>query len=295
MSDVYAEFGVNSNSVIAGSGELTDHEKAMIDMPVSVRDGDDLIQMETEQEQEENPLEDEQQQEDSQEDKESNDSEEEEGEESQEETDEEKEPSEESQVDILKAGDEFRQYVAEQEALLEEGIAKGLPADIRDTLKAEYEAGSLSEKSYAELEKAGYSKTFVDSYIRGQEALAERFVQSIYEFSGGKAQFEHVASFMGTHNKDLADTFNDAVTRSDAKAIKAILNTAKAQMTSMFGTKPTRDVTLKAKPVVSTKPVSKFNPFESTSEMVKAMSDKRYQSDAAYRNEVEQRVAISKF
>ena len=285
MSDVYAEFGVSNASVIS-SGELTDHEKAMIDMPVSVRDGDDLIQASQEQEPEvdtSHEQEEPKQAEEELEDEEPKQAEEEL---------EDEEPK--GDADVQTAADDFQKYVAEQDALLAEGIAKGLPENIKETLQAEYEAGEgFSEKSYKELEKAGYSRTFVDSYMRGQEALAERFVQSIYDFSGGKAQFEHVASFMGTHNKDLADTFNDAVARSDGKAIKAIINTAKAQMEAMFGTKPKRDVTLRAKPVVNTKPASTVKPFSNSAEMVAAMSDKRYQSDATYRAEVEKRVAIS--
>lgn len=285
MTDIYAEFGGSADAIIGGGSELTDHEKAMLNMPVSVRDGDDLIQMDAPQEETEEVEEPE------------GTEQEEEGEEQQEEETVEEEESEVDPdvVDVDTAGADFQKYMREQESLIEDAIAKGLPSNIEEILRSEYEKGEgFSEQTYASLEKAGYSKAFVDSYVRGQDALAERFVNSIYNFAGGKKEFERTASFLGTHNKDLAEAFNDAVMRTDVKAIKAILNTTKAQMVSMFGTKPARDVTTRAKPVVAA-PAPTVQPFANSTEMVKAMSDKRYQTDTAYRLEVEKRVGASRF
>lgn len=280
MTDIYAEFGGSADAIVGGGSELTDHEKAMINMPVSVRDGDDLIQMDAPKEGTE----------------EAEESEGTEQEESEEEQQEEEEPEVDPDiVDVDTAGADFQKYMQEQDSLIEDAIAKGLPSNIKEILQSEYEKGEgFSEQTYASLEKAGYSKAFVDSYVRGQDALAERFVNSIYNFAGGKKEFERTASFLGTHNKDLADAFNDAVSRTDVKAIKAILNTTKAQMVSMYGTKPSRDVATRAKPVVAA-PTPTVQPFANSTEMVKAMSDKRYQTDTAYRMEVEKRVGASRF
>lgn len=287
MTDIYAEFGGSADAIVGGGSELTDHEKAMINMPVSVRDGDDLIQMDSPQ--------DETVEEEEVEESESTEQQEEEGGEQQEEETEEESEVDPDVVDVDTAGADFQKYMQEQDSLIEDAIAKGLPSNIKEILQSEYEKGEgFSEQTYASLEKAGYSKAFVDSYVRGQDALAERFVNSIYNFAGGKKEFERTASFLGTHNKDLAEAFNDAVSRTDVKAIKAILNTTKAQMVSMFGTKPSRDVTTRAKPVVAA-PTPTVQPFANSTEMVKAMSDKRYQTDTAYRMEVEKRVGASRF
>ena len=282
MTSIYAEFGGSPNAVVA-SGELSDHEKAMIDMPVAVRDGDDLIQMDKLSDDEDG-----EQEVDT------------EGESEEEEVETEGEQDVDTEVDhdaisVDTAGEDFKNYMVEQESIISEAIAKGLPANIKEILQSEYEKGDgFSESTYEALAKVGYSKTFVDSYVRGQDALAERFVNSIYSFAGGKKEFERTASFLGTHNKDLAEAFNDAVTRTDVKAIKAIINTAKAQMTSMFGSKPSRDVTLRAKPVVSSQK-SVVEPFASSADMVKAMSDPKYQRDPSYRAEVEKRVGASRW
>jgi len=289
MTSIYAEFGGSPNAVVA-SGELSDHEKAMIDMPVSVRDGDDLIQMDKPVDDDEPEVETEGEQEDITT----------EGEAEEVETEGDDEPEVETEVDpdavsVDSAGEDFKNYMAEQESLISEAIAKGLPSNIKEILQSEYEKGEgFSESTYEALAKVGYSKTFVDSYVRGQDALAERFVNSIYSFAGGKKEFERTASFLGTHNKELAESFNDAVIRTDVKAIKAIINTTKAQMSAMFGTKPTRDVTLRAKPVVAAKK-STVEPFASSADMVKAMSDPKYQRDSAYRAEVEKRVGASRW
>ena len=43
-SDVYAEFGATSESIIS-DGSLSEHDLAMLEMDVSVRDGDDSIEL----------------------------------------------------------------------------------------------------------------------------------------------------------------------------------------------------------------------------------------------------------
>lgn len=79
----------------------------------------------------------------------------------------------------------------------------------------------------------------------------------------------------------------------DLATIKAIINLAGESYTKKFGKPANRSVTKRATPV---KPVARQKEgFTNQAEMIKAMSDPRYRSDAAYRQMVEQKVIDSSF
>lgn len=288
MSNVYAEFGVTGATL--SDGELSQHDIDMASQPVSVRDGDDEIVIEPTEEVVEELSTDEE--------AEATEDQPEDGAESDEESQDGDSPEEAGDdSDVSGAIDEQASALSEaveaQNALIEEAIAKGLPAEMKHTLEAEYEkTGKFSEASYEALAKAGYSKNFVDSYMRGQEALATAFVNSVVAFAGGHESFSRVQSYMATNG--MAEAFNAAVERSDAATIKALIGSAKTMMGKTFGKAPARDVAAKAKPVVRPAATPSVQPFESREEMIKAMSDRRYSTDDKYRREVEQRVFVSR-
>ena len=79
----------------------------------------------------------------------------------------------------------------------------------------------------------------------------------------------------------------------DLATVKDIINLAGESRAKAFGRKPTRSVTSRAIPA---KPqATKREGFTDRSEMIKAMSDPRYRTDANYRRQVEQKVIDSNF
>lgn len=289
------------SGAIVTDGQVEAHEAAMLEQPVSVRDGDDLIQLNLGEE----VHADEHTEDESRIEVNINTDGDEESTTEEDSGDSEEAGSEvEQEVDYSKADtstiDEVAKTLVEaengQKELIQEAVEKGLDPALMAVMEDEIsKSGKLSAASYEALAKVGYSKTFVDAFIAGQEAVAQKFVNAIHGFAGGAENYTKLTTFIGANHPELADAFNAAIERSDVTTIKAILSTGKELHKKTFGKAPARNVANMAKPaaVAETKPEVKG--FESRAEMVKAMSDPRYAKDAKYRREVELRVFASNF
>lgn len=182
-----------------------------------------------------------------------------------------------------------------KDQLMAEAVEKGLDAALVAVLEDEITTdGKPSKTSYEALAAVGYTKAFVDAFIAGQEANAQKYISAIHGFVGGADNFNKLTGFLGANHSSLADAFNAAVDRNDVSTMKAILETGKGLYTKSFGKAPARSVTTAAKPT-AVAPAPKVEGFASRDEMVKAMSDVRYQKDAKFRREVELRVFASNF
>lgn len=311
-ADVYASFGVNS-AVLTGSTP-EEHQENMLALDVAARDGDDAIELNTDNddpygsdvdpfgeqdegrmqvristdgsdETEGNEPDSEEQQDDPE-----NQSEEvtTEGE------DEEFKPIGETPADINEASQQLEEHEAGFNDMVATAIERGLSQDAVTRIQQEYQnEDSLSEESYRELAEAGYSKAFVDAYIRGQEALVNQYVEKVMDFVGGRERFQQVYGHMKTNNPEGAEALIKAFESRDVATMKTILNLAGQSRDKTFGKKAERSIAKRATPA---KPVArKAEGFESQAEMIKAMSDPRYRTDSKYRREVEQKVIDSKF
>lgn len=175
-----------------------------------------------------------------------------------------------------------------------QAVERGLPTEMAAQVEQEYtENGELSEGSLKALEEAGFGRSFVQAYIRGQESLAEQYVGRIMEFAGGKASFDSVVAHMQANSPDALEALEEAIQRQDIKAVKTTINLAMASQTKKFGKAPERSVTRKA-PASAPKPAqTKPQGFSNSDAMVAAMSDRRYSTDPAYRASVQAKVAAS--
>ncbi|QDF14635.1 capsid and scaffold protein [Klebsiella phage SH-KP152226] len=306
-ADVYASFGVNS-AVLTGSTP-EEHQENMLALDVAARDGDDAIELNTNSddpygsdvdpfgEQDEGRM----QVRISADGSDEPDSEEQQGdtEESQSEEVTEGEPEEfkpigETPADINEASQQLEEHEAGFNDMVATAIERGLSQDAVTRIQQEYQnEDSLSDESYRELAEAGYSKAFVDAYIRGQEALVNQYVEKVMDFVGGRERFQQVYGHMKTNNPEGAEALIKAFESRDVATMKTILNLAGQSRDKTFGKKAERSIAKRATPA---KPVArKAEGFESQAEMIKAMSDPRYRSDSKYRREVEQKVIDSKF
>lgn len=311
-ADVYASFGVNS-AVLTGSTP-EEHQENMLALDVAARDGDDAIELNTNNddpygsdvdpfgEQDEGRMQvriaadgsddtegDEPDSEEQQDDTENQ----------PEEVTDDGEPEEfkpigETPADINEASQQLEEHEAGFNDMVATAIERGLSQDAVTRIQQEYQnEDSLSDESYRELAEAGYSKAFVDAYIRGQEALVNQYVDKVMDFVGGRERFQQVYGHMQTNNPEGAEALIKAFESRDVATMKTILNLAGQSRDKTFGKKAERTITKRATPA---KPVArKAEGFESQAEMIKAMSDPRYRSDSKYRREVEQKVIDSKF
>lgn len=154
-------------------------------------------------------------------------------------------------------------------------------------LEAEYnEKGELSEASYAALKEAGYDKEVVDMVIAGWQAKADNFFNAVVDGAGGADEYGKIQQFVVGQGEGAVKAFNSIMEQGDLNTINAYVAGIKAQMVAKYGTS---NPTLTGKGVTNA-----VQGFADQAEMVKAMSDPRYNRDAKYTKEVEARVAMSK-
>ncbi len=286
--DIYAEFGVN-NAVMSSSG-ISEHEQNMLALNVDARDGDDALTLEQPEEAVEAEQEEEQE----------GQTEQEEGEEGGEEEGDviegEFELLPEVPDDLKAASDAISQYADGFTALRDQAIKAGLPEDAAARIEAEYDSDNkLSDESYKALEKAGYSRQFIDSYIQGQESIAEKFVTKVVDYAGGKDRFDKIVKHMKASSPESVESLFEAMERQDLKSIRTIINLGMQSHAKKFGKAPARNMT-KASPSVPAKRASQAaQGYTSRSEMVSDMSKSEYRLDPAFRAKVEAKVAASSF
>lgn len=149
------------------------------------------------------------------------------------------------------------------------------------------EKGELSEDSFTKLESMGFPKELVQQYITGFQATQAQEAQTIYAETGGqegyKAMTEWAAQTMSA--QEIA-AYDSLVTGGDINAAKIAAKGLYAQYVAANGQPPK---------LLSGTPSRRDanSPFRSAAEVVTAMSDPRYKSDAAFRKDVEERLAKS--
>lgn len=187
-----------------------------------------------------------------------------------------------------KLGSQSQQQPAPAPAVTEEQLGRDLQTRGLDinAFQAEYaQNGKLSEDSYAKLAQAGYSRDFVNDYIRGQEALAVQESEAIFKEVGGEAEFKKMASWARANlPAHEVDAFNRIVDSAPVDALRFAVLGLHAKYVAANGQEPR---------LVNGQPGSGVEGFASRYEMVEAMRDPRYRKDEAYRAMVQQKVAVS--
>ena len=160
-----------------------------------------------------------------------------------------------------------------------------------NALKEEYRTnGELSEKTLAQLEKAGYTRELVENFIEGQQARYEAsYGVYIRNAVGGDKEYARLIKWAGNNlSSQEINRFNKAVTSNDIDiALVAVENLAN-RMEKAKGTPPE---------LIEGKPTAEHHTkgYASLAEMAAAMDDPRYEKDMAYTERVERRIIASDF
>jgi hypothetical protein len=156
------------------------------------------------------------------------------------------------------------------------------------------QSGELTKDDYGALEEAGFTKDMVDAYLSGLQykasqdtALAvEQVAQIKAEYGGEKGYNEMMQWAASSLSQEEIDGFNQIVNESSSPAaIKMAVAGLHARYTQANGREP--------KLLGGRAPTSGGDKFESTAQVVEAMSDPKYKLDPAYRRKVEEKLARS--
>lgn len=146
--------------------------------------------------------------------------------------------------------------------------------------------GKLGDKDYINLEKVGISREMVDTYIKGQEAIADGITLEIHNSVGGGDNYEAMSNWA---SENLPES---EIKAYDNLVENASVDEAKIAVQGLYA----RFIQSGGKPPNLTQgnvTGSSVKPFNSAAQVTAAMSDPRYANDPAYRATIERRLAVS--
>ncbi len=159
-------------------------------------------------------------------------------------------------------------------------------ADIAELANEVGTAGELSEASLKKIESKGIPPHLAVQFVRGQQALQEQAVNSVYSAVGGKEEFTKMSAWAATAlSAEERAQFNKTVSEGDLGAVQSAVRGLHARFTQAYGTNGSLNG--------GTRGVAGPVPFRSNAELIAAMQDPKYSVDPAYRDDVVRRLAIS--
>ncbi len=168
--------------------------------------------------------------------------------------------------------------------LLATKVLANVIVNLTPTPKDDEIVGKVSEEVYAKAEKAGLTRQFVDSYVKGQAAIAEAQAAELYKVVGGEAAFKTMAAWASANlTANELRGLNEAFERGSMPLAKTALAGLQARYVAANGREP--DL------LSGTVPGGETG-FRSQAEAKTAMADPRYSRDPAYRADVEAKLRV---
>lgn len=148
--------------------------------------------------------------------------------------------------------------------------------------------GKLSDATQKSLADKGVTRATLDQYIAGQEAISREQRSTLAEVVGGPDKLANVLAWAKTGlSAAEIKAYDSMIDSNNIEGAKLLLGSIGQKYVAANGNDP------KLITGVSVPNSSGVKPFESSAQVVAAMSDKRYQDDSAYRKTVSDRLAVT--
>jgi hypothetical protein len=155
------------------------------------------------------------------------------------------------------------------------------------------QSGTLESGDYDQLAEAGFNRDMVDAYLSGLQykaaqdtALSVKEVTSIKESLGGEAEYNKMIQWAGANlPPEEVEGFNQIINTQPMSAVKMAVAGLHARYTAVEGREP--------KLIGGRASKGSSDKFESTAQLVEAMSDPRYSKDPAYQRRVQEKLGRS--
>lgn len=165
--------------------------------------------------------------------------------------------------------------------------------DFQDMNVRWQQTGTLEPGDYEQLAEAGFNRDMVDAYLSGLQykatqdtALSVKEVASIKESLGGEAEYNRMIQWAAANlSADEVEGFNQIINTQPMAAVKMAVTGLHARYSAVEGREP--------KLIGGRAPKGSNDKFESTAQLVAAMSDPRYSSDPAYQRKVQEKLSRS--
>ena len=177
----------------------------------------------------------------------------------------------------------------EAEPAPEEEVQESDPDYLAQAMNEYQETGKLSDEVKAQLDEMSYEDLFERMNQPAAEPpadLTQEEMQAIKGYVGGDDQYQALMDWAGsTLDQNYVEAFDDLVQNGSARAIQLAVRGLMAEYENANGYEGRM---LTGKAATETPDV-----FRSQAEVVQAMSDARYDSDPAYRNDVFEKLSRS--
>ena len=155
------------------------------------------------------------------------------------------------------------------------------------------QTGTLEAGDYEQLAEAGFSRDMVDAYLSGLQykqtqdtALSVKEVASIKESLGGEGEYSKMIEWAAANlSADEVEGFNQIINTQPMAAVKMAITGLHARYSAVEGREP--------KLIGGRAPKGSTDKFESTAQLVAAMSDPKYSTDPAYQRKVQEKLSRS--
>jgi hypothetical protein len=155
------------------------------------------------------------------------------------------------------------------------------------------QTGTLEAGDYDQLAEAGFNRDMVDAYLSGLQykqtqdtALSVKEVASIKESLGGEAEYGKMIEWAAANlSADEVEGFNQIINTQPMAAVKMAITGLHARYSAVEGREP--------KLIGGRAPKGSTDKFESTAQLVAAMSDPKYSTDPAYQRKVQEKLSRS--
>lgn len=152
------------------------------------------------------------------------------------------------------------------------------------SLNEEYaQTGNLSEATYKSLEAKGINRETVDSYIEGQKAIVNQYVNELKSLTGSEENYNNMIEWATSDlSPDEQNAFNESLKNKNTAsfAIQGLYARYKANAEPKF--------------VTGTSTGISSGVYKSKAEMIADMKTAKYRTDPAFRAEVQRKLAKSK-
>ena len=206
----------------------------------------------------------------------------------------------ETQEDLIKSYQELEKKLGTTEETVVPKESKSSSLEIEDAeqvvadagldmsqLQEQYDSnGTLDETSFEALEKAGIPKSYVEAFMQGQEALSNQLQTTIKSEVGGDESYAELMSWAkDALNPAEITAYNNVVNSRDLEAVKLAVTGLKARYETLNGVEPTL--------TAGRASTTGANGYNSWAQVTAAMKDARYESDSAFRAEVQDKISRS--
>ena len=165
--------------------------------------------------------------------------------------------------------------------------------DFQDMNVRWQQSGTLESGDYDQLAEAGFNRDMVDAYLSGLQykaaqdtALSVKEVASIKESLGGETEYNRMIQWAGANlPPEEVEGFNQIINTQPMSAVKMAVAGLHARYTAVEGREP--------KLIGGRASKGSSDKFESTAQLVEAMSDPRYSKDPAYQRKIQEKLGRS--